>query len=230
MALERVDQPMGGRAGDAGGLDDRGEGPGTALDGVDDRERPVEHADGRAWPEAGRGRSSVDVGLVTGGERRSGRPGRAFRHRRPPVGGRVGVPKFGTEFHYTEQRRRHQHRPLETGRHGATDDHPAHPRREGLGPAPRPSRRRRARPALRRPAPRPRGHQPASVRRPPVARTPRPPAGPHRRDDGPQRPHHRRSGHRRGERAPDGSPAPQRRGVRRSRSTRGARPARGSCT
>ena len=106
VVFERVDQPMGGGAGDAGGLDDRGEGPRTALDGVDDREGSVEHADGRAWP---------------------GAPGRTVRHRRLP---RV----VGSLFRSSEpsstirnSRRRQRHRPLETGRYGATDDHPAAP-------------------------------------------------------------------------------------------------------
>ena len=47
-------------------------------------------------------------------------------------------------------------------RANVTDD----PAREGLGAPPRPRRTRRARPALHRPAPRARGHQPAGLRRP----------------------------------------------------------------
>ena len=54
VALERLDHAVRGRAGDAGRLDDRGEGPRAALDRVDDREGAVEHADG-VVPAGGRG-------------------------------------------------------------------------------------------------------------------------------------------------------------------------------
>ena len=56
-----------------------------------------------------------------------------------------------------------------------------------MGPPRRPPRRGRARPPLHRSPPRPRGHVAAGVRRPAPGRTARPPARPHRGDDGPQR-------------------------------------------
>ena len=49
---------------------------------------------------------------------------------------------------------------------------------------------------LHRPPPRPRGDQPAGVRRPPARRPPRPPARPHARHRRPQRPHGRDAGRR----------------------------------
>ena len=53
------------------------------------------------------------------------------------------------------------------------------------------SRARRTRPAVHRPAPRPRGHQPAGVRRAAPERSPRAPPRAHRGDRGPQRPDRR---------------------------------------
>ncbi|MCO5595381.1 hypothetical protein L7F22_049423 [Adiantum nelumboides] len=94
----------------------------------------------------------------------------------------------------------------------------AHAGREGLGPAPRPQGRgRRARPALHRPAPGARGHEPAGVRRAPARRPPGAPSGPHHRHRGPQRPDPRRprADRGRGLADPGGDPAPQLRGVRR---------------
>ena len=69
------------------------------------------------------------------------------------------------------------------GIHGSAHD----AGREGLGAPRRPPRTGRARPALHRPPPRPRGHLAAGVRRPAPRRPPRAPARSHRRDDGPQR-------------------------------------------
>ena len=60
--------------------------------------------------------------------------------------------------------------------------------REGLGRARCPVGRWRTRPPLHRPAPHPRGHQPAGVRRPAARRPDRPPPRPDPRDRGPQRP------------------------------------------
>ena len=68
-------------------------------------------------------------------------------------------------------------------RHGTDHSGP-----EGLGPPRRPRRPGRARPALHRPPPRPRGHQPAGLRRPAADRPHRPPPRPHGRHRGPQRP------------------------------------------
>ena len=65
------------------------------------------------------------------------------------------------------------------------------------------SRARRTRPAVHRPAPRPRGHQPAGVRRAAAQRPHGPPARPHRRHRGPQRPDRR---HRPADRRPDLGP------------------------
>ncbi len=87
-------------------------------------------------------------------------------------------------------------------------------RREGLGTPRRASGRRRARPPVRGPAPGARGHQPAGVRRPAAARSPRPSSGSHRRDHGPQRADDDRSGHRRDLQAADGCVVRERRGVR----------------
>ena len=66
--------------------------------------------------------------------------------------------------------------------------------RKSLATAPRRRTRRRAQHPLHRPAPRPRGHQPAGLRRPPHDRPQASPPRPHGRDGGPQRPHeqHRR--------------------------------------
>ena len=65
---------------------------------------------------------------------------------------------------------------------------PTNPAREGLGAPPRAHGARRARPALHRPPPRPRGHQPAGVRRPAPERPHGPPARADDRHRGPQRP------------------------------------------
>ena len=85
-------------------------------------------------------------------------------------------------------------------REGGHGSHPrrtrgmgAHAGREGLGRARRPPRRGRARPALHRPPPRPRGHQPAGLRRAARRRPPGAPPRPDARHRGPQRadPRHR---------------------------------------
>ncbi len=86
-------------------------------------------------------------------------------------GGRVTVMSRITvsESHYSGTTRE----PTVTGQseRGVTDV-TADARREGLGTPRRPSRRRRAGPPLRRPPPRPRGHQRAGVRRAAAARPP----------------------------------------------------------
>ena len=71
-------------------------------------------------------------------------------------------------------------------------NHGSHALRQGLGEPPRRARRRAARTALRRPAPRPRGHLAAGVRGPAPRRPHGAPARPDPRDDGPQRRHGRR--------------------------------------
>ena len=74
----------------------------------------------------------------------------------------------------------------------------------------------RARPALHRPAPRARGHQPAGVRRPPRRRPHGPPSRPHDGDRGPQRPdpRHPRPHRRPGQPGADRGAAEERRRVR----------------
>ncbi|CAA9589730.1 MAG: 3-isopropylmalate dehydratase large subunit, partial [uncultured Thermomicrobiales bacterium] len=100
---------------------------------------------------------------------------------------------------------------------------------EGLGRARRPAGGGRARPALHRPAPRARGHQPAGLRRAAARRAPGAPARPHARHRGPQRPHRRRrrrgpAGHRRpGQPYAGRDAAPQLRGVRRAPAADGRR-------
>ena len=95
-----------------------------------------------------------------------------------------------------------------------TTRHATHARREGLGTPRRPSRRGRARPALRRPASRPRGHEPAGVRGAPADGPLGPTSGPDGGHDGSQRAHDGRSRDRRDQRPPDGGAADQRRRVR----------------
>ena len=68
---------------------------------------------------------------------------------------------------------------------------PPHAQREGLGRPRRPRRRRRHRHPLHRPAPRPRGHLAAGLRRAADGGAQGAPPGPHRGDGGPQRPHDR---------------------------------------
>ena len=89
-------------------------------------------------------------------------------------------------------------------------------------------------PAVHRPAPRPRGHEPAGVRRPAARRAQGPPPRPHARDRRPQRPDRRHARSRRG--SATSSPACRwRRSSATARSsgsrcTRSAPSTRGSCT
>ena len=75
-------------------------------------------------------------------------------------------------------------------------------------------------PALHRPAPRPRGHQPAGLRRPAARRPHGPPPGPHARHRRPQRPDRRHAGRR----------ADPRRAVAACRSRRSSATARSSAS
>ena len=77
---------------------------------------------------------------------------------------------------------------------GPHEQRTPHARGEDLGRPRGAQRRRRARPALHRPAPRARGHQPAGLRRPARGRAQGPPSRPDDRHRGPQRPDDR--GHR----------------------------------
>ncbi len=89
--------------------------------------------------------------------------------------------------------------------------------REGLGRARRTVGTRRTRPPLHRPAPHPRGHQPAGVRGAAAQRPDRPPPRPDHRDRGPQRPDPRLGQADPGPRLPHPGrdAAQERRGVRR---------------
>src|SRR5947209_17407930 len=88
-----------------------------------------------------------------------------------------------------------------------------HPFPEGLGAARRPPRGGGAGPRLHRPAPRPRGHEPAGVRRPAPREARRAASRARARDDGPQRPDERGAG-RADLRATDRGDGAQRVGVR----------------
>ncbi len=116
------------------------------------------------------------------------------------------------------------HREPRPERAEAGEPHGAHAGGEGLGRAPGPAGGGRARPALHRPAPGARGHQPAGLRRAPAGRSPRAPARPHPGDRGPQRPD--RPGpdaHRPGQQGAGRDAAPQLRGVRRPAAADGGR-------
>ena len=199
------------------------------LDGVHHGGRTVDDADGRvgARVEAPAGRRWRHPLTIPNAERVPRFELGPLRVRFPGQAAILRVPDIGTQFHYMEQdlgSHREVGRP-EEDRNDAPDA-----RGEGVG-------------APRRPSPRGEPdllyvdlHLVHEVTSPQAfdalrsARPHRPPPRPHGRDDGSQRPDHRRSGHRRGERSPDAGAPTQHRRFRHHACTPGERRVRASCT